>query len=445
MGKIIVNETAKKNNKSTKKPLSSNEAEVISEEADSFDESRASQTSALVVAKPVAQKANRRPGKKSMSGMVMDVAPAARASRTASMDDSELEDNRETNDSGEDEQAESKGSRMKATIIAVVVALLVGLVGGLVVWFIGRDTTEYCTVQFESGGGTKIEEEKIACGNTIERPDDPTKDGFEFQDWLYDGMPFLFGTQSVNEDIKLVAKWLMSEGTEAVTVTFDSNGGSEVEEHVVAKGKPTTEPVAPTRDGYEFLGWFINGREFDFDKPINEDITVVAAWEKKPEEQKPSNNDKPNSSDENVKATAMKVSTAARTVKAGEEFEITVSVEPKNAKYNLAVRSQSDSVVSCSTLDAQASTKITCKAVAPGKTKVEIRDQNSNRTVSVDVTVEKVDVTGLTLSKSALTFAQLDVVEWLTATVAPSNATNKNVTWESSDEGVVKVPAWRIR
>lgn len=430
----MVNETAKKTTKPPKKSLSTNEAEAISEEANSFDDSHASQNSAIVIAKPIVRSARRSAGKRSMSGMVMDVAPTVRAPRIQEADDDdEAEENPKKPES-------ERRSKLKATIIAVIVALLVGIVGGLVVWFIGRDTTEYCVVQFESSGGSKIESERITCGSTIPRPDDPVKEGFEFQDWLYDGMPFGFGVQEVNGDIKLIAKWLMSEGTETVTVTFDSNGGSEVEAYVVAKGKTTTEPVAPTRDGYDFTGWYINGREFDFSKPINEDITIVAAWEKRPEEQKPSSSEKPGSSDKNeeVKASGLKISPATRTVKAGDDFELSVTIEPKNAKYDLTVKSSAESTVSCSTLDARASTKIACQAVAPGKAKIEVRDQLSNRTASIDVTVEKVDVTEVKMSVSELTLSA-GQVGFLEATVVPGNATNKNVTWSSDNESVAKV------
>ncbi len=50
------------------------------------------------------------------------------------------------------------------------------------------------------------------------------------------------------------------------TVTFDSRGGSSVATQTVDEGKYATKPATPTRDGFEFLGWYDeNGYEFLFE------------------------------------------------------------------------------------------------------------------------------------------------------------------------------------
>ena len=55
------------------------------------------------------------------------------------------------------------------------------------------------------------------------------------------------------------------------TVSFDSNGGSEVAPQEVADGFTAIKPKDPILPGYEFAGW-----DFDFDTPITEDITIYA-------------------------------------------------------------------------------------------------------------------------------------------------------------------------
>lgn len=65
-------------------------------------------------------------------------------------------------------------------------------------------------------------------------------------------------------------------------VTFDSNGGSEVESIDVLNGQTISEPAAPTKDGYYFIGWykedsFINIWDFETDT-VNADITLFAKW-----------------------------------------------------------------------------------------------------------------------------------------------------------------------
>jgi len=63
-----------------------------------------------------------------------------------------------------------------------------------------------------------------------------------------------------------------------VVVTFDSDGGSEVEPQSVVIGEKAIQPDDPTKDGYEFLGWFLDDEEFDFDTEITEAITLTAKW-----------------------------------------------------------------------------------------------------------------------------------------------------------------------
>ncbi len=64
------------------------------------------------------------------------------------------------------------------------------------------------------------------------------------------------------------------------TVTFDSCGGKEIESITVNVGETIERPV-PTRDNYDFMGWYIDisyTEKFDFDTPITEDITLYAKW-----------------------------------------------------------------------------------------------------------------------------------------------------------------------
>ncbi len=65
------------------------------------------------------------------------------------------------------------------------------------------------------------------------------------------------------------------------TVTFDSNGGSEVESQTVEEGKPAVKPADPTKEGYTFAGWYRGTEEWNFEtSTVTGDVTLVAAWEK---------------------------------------------------------------------------------------------------------------------------------------------------------------------
>ena len=68
------------------------------------------------------------------------------------------------------------------------------------------------------------------------------------------------------------------------TITFDSKGGSDIESQNQMYGKLLDVPEKPTREGYEFKGWYIDyscSEAWDVDEDIIEnDITLYAAWEK---------------------------------------------------------------------------------------------------------------------------------------------------------------------
>lgn len=71
-------------------------------------------------------------------------------------------------------------------------------------------------------------------------------------------------------------------GAESWRVAFDAQGGSYVAPRYVAKNKMVSEPAAPTRDGYTFLGWYTaEGEKWDFAKDVvTADMTLYAKWTK---------------------------------------------------------------------------------------------------------------------------------------------------------------------
>lgn len=82
---------------------------------------------------------------------------------------------------------------------------------------------------------------------------------------------------------------------------------------------------------------------------------------------------------------------------------------------------------------------VTAKSVGSATiTATSTLDVTKSGTCSVTVSDSTVHVTGVTLNKSSTTIA-IDATETLTVTVAPANATNKNVSWSSSDSTVATV------
>lgn len=65
------------------------------------------------------------------------------------------------------------------------------------------------------------------------------------------------------------------------TVTFNSNGGTAVAEVEVKKGEKVEKPADPTREGFEFEGWTLDGELYNFNQEVNSNITLIAKWKEK--------------------------------------------------------------------------------------------------------------------------------------------------------------------
>ena len=61
------------------------------------------------------------------------------------------------------------------------------------------------------------------------------------------------------------------------TVTFDVDG--EKESVSVKEGEKASEKEAPQKEGYTFLGWYLEDQKYDFETPVSTDITLCAKWE----------------------------------------------------------------------------------------------------------------------------------------------------------------------
>ncbi len=77
-----------------------------------------------------------------------------------------------------------------------------------------------------------------------------------------------------------------SDGKLAYTVSFDSQGGSDVAEQTVASGEKASQPSAPTRSGYSFQGWYTDAActtAWDFGSDtVTGNLTLYAKWTVKP-------------------------------------------------------------------------------------------------------------------------------------------------------------------
>lgn len=139
------------------------------------------------------------------------------------------------------------------------------------------EVTKY-TVTFKSDENTVINTMTVKEGNSVGEPENPVKDGYQFDGWYTDVNctdKYDFNTV-VSADLTLYAKWLAK-----YTVSFDTDGGSTVESQTVVTGNKATKlAVNPTKKGYNFVGWYTDNTyttEFDFENTIITDNTTIYA------------------------------------------------------------------------------------------------------------------------------------------------------------------------
>jgi uncharacterized protein YjdB len=136
----------------------------------------------------------------------------------------------------------------------------------------------------------------------------------------------------------------------------------------------------------------------------------------------------------NIPVTSVSLNKNTTTLTVGESETLTATITPSNAtNKNLLWSSNNTSVATVST-----SGLIT--AVSTGIADIMVITEDGGHTASCVVTVNAaiVSVTGVTLNKNTTTLT-VGETETLTATVLPTNATNKNVTWNSNVPAVVSV------
>lgn len=62
------------------------------------------------------------------------------------------------------------------------------------------------------------------------------------------------------------------------SVHFDTTGGSVVRSQLVVDGETINVPSDPSKEGYTFNGWYLDGKKFDFSTPISNDVKLEARW-----------------------------------------------------------------------------------------------------------------------------------------------------------------------
>ncbi len=136
-----------------------------------------------------------------------------------------------------------------------------------------------------------------------------------------------------------------------------------------------------------------------------------------------------------VDVTEVRLNKNKMTLEKGTRETLTATVFPDDATNKSLVWTSSNKNVAI----VNANGRVT--GLSAGKATITVTTVNAGETATCEVTVtepEIINVKGVTLNKSNLAMEKGDA-EVLTATLNPTNSTNKNVTWTSNNDNVVVV------
>ena len=342
------------------------------------------------------------------------------------------------------ENVENKQNSKKHVIIILLILLFIFLIL-MCFWLFSRKMYE---VTFDSDGGTEIASVKVKENDKVEKPDDPTKDGYLFAGWYYLDELYDFETP-VKQDITLKAKWTelielegMSLNTTELTLAPD---GTAVLIPVLQPENANNVELIWTSSDESIATVDENGNI----KAIKEGTVTITV---KTADGKYIASCIVKVSKETIKVEGVTIS-GSKEVNIGGTINLTAKVTPDNAtNKDVSWSSSNPSVakvdqngnvtgikagkvtITVTTADGghKATYDITVKAGSNNTNNSQPAKKPSNQQKSTTVHVTNVSISGATQVKVGQSIQ-------LTANVSPSNATNKGVSWSSSNSGVAIV------
>ena len=131
------------------------------------------------------------------------------------------------------------------------------------------------SVTFNTNGGNDIEPIIIYYG-TDTKVDNPIKEGHTFIGWYYNNEEWSFKNYQGEDDVVIDAKWQINQ----YTITFDTDGGTKVQQIIQDYETSVKSPEEPTKEGYTFSGWYYKNKEFNFEEfKLTHDLNLIAKWQ----------------------------------------------------------------------------------------------------------------------------------------------------------------------
>lgn len=135
-------------------------------------------------------------------------------------------------------------------------------------------------VSFDTNGGSEVSSIHLDSSSAIDLPTSE-KEGYSFEGWVLENTPeasVIASPFQVETSVILYAKWTINQ----YTINFQTNEGSSVNSLTQDYNSTVAEPLAPTKLGYVFSGWYLDSAltiPYTFSTMPPEDITLYAKWD----------------------------------------------------------------------------------------------------------------------------------------------------------------------
>ena len=145
--------------------------------------------------------------------------------------------------------------------------------------YVWVDVTTYYEVVFNTGvEGLTVDTQTVKYGDKVEKPEDPTREGYKFLGWFKDGEDTAFDFDTpITQKTELTARW----EKKTYTVTFDPNCGAvEPTSKTVTFDDAYGDLPTPTRAHHTFKGWYLGTDKVTEATIVKtaENHTLRAAW-----------------------------------------------------------------------------------------------------------------------------------------------------------------------
>ena len=152
---------------------------------------------------------------------------------------------------------------MKKKIIIITLCSIIGLIFLDFIVALLFNNSPIIKIRDYYNGGSTVYKDKGIFTNTYKCSDGKTKT-------VLKTTKYVCPMKDIEKDIK-----------EAITITFDTKGGSIIDSITIGKDTELALPKEPTRDSYVFKGWVDKNETPIYDKVLlAEDTTLYAVWEK---------------------------------------------------------------------------------------------------------------------------------------------------------------------